>query len=187
MLGLPHLPPLFRDRGLPHQLIVTTGFDTEVERSFAEAGEELDVVFYIAGGRDRGAASPHAAPDGSAVVVEEPNAYAGLSLDVRTVLLKIHGQSTGLPHAQASPSARTTTSTTSRAAAAATVPVTLAARLRRSHLLFLGYTVHDWSLRVFLATSGVTTACLPLLGGASGRRRRRPASYGASETSTSTT
>jgi SIR2-like domain len=31
-----------------------------------------------------------------------------------------------------------------------TVPVTLAARLRRSHLLFLGYAVHDWSLRVFL-------------------------------------
>ena len=26
----------------------------------------------------------------------------------------------------------------------------LAARLRRSHLLFLGYAVDDWSLRVFL-------------------------------------
>jgi hypothetical protein len=34
--------------------------------------------------------------------------------------------------------------------AAATVPVTLGARLRRSHLLFLGYRVGDWSLRVFL-------------------------------------
>jgi hypothetical protein len=30
------------------------------------------------------------------------------------------------------------------------VPVQLAARLRRSHLLFLGYDVDDWSLRVFL-------------------------------------
>jgi hypothetical protein len=28
--------------------------------------------------------------------------------------------------------------------------VQLAARLRRSHLLFLGYAVDDWSLRVFL-------------------------------------
>ena len=34
--------------------------------------------------------------------------------------------------------------------AAGTVPVQLAARLRRSHLLFLGYAVDDWSLRVFL-------------------------------------
>ena len=34
--------------------------------------------------------------------------------------------------------------------AAGTVPVQIAARLRRSHLLFLGYAVDDWSLRVFL-------------------------------------
>ena len=34
--------------------------------------------------------------------------------------------------------------------AAGNVPVQLAARLRRSHLLFLGYAVDDWSLRVFL-------------------------------------
>jgi SIR2-like domain len=30
------------------------------------------------------------------------------------------------------------------------VPVTLAAKLRRSHFLFLGYFLDDWSLRVFL-------------------------------------
>ena len=30
------------------------------------------------------------------------------------------------------------------------VPVTLAAKLRRSHLLFLGYPLHEWSLRVLL-------------------------------------
>ena len=30
------------------------------------------------------------------------------------------------------------------------VPVTLAAKLRRSHILFFGYPVVEWSLRVFL-------------------------------------
>jgi SIR2-like domain len=30
------------------------------------------------------------------------------------------------------------------------LPVTLAARLRRSHFLFLGYQLDEWSLRVFL-------------------------------------
>ena len=33
---------------------------------------------------------------------------------------------------------------------AGVVPVTLVAKLRRSHVLFLGYGVDDWSLRVFL-------------------------------------
>ena len=33
---------------------------------------------------------------------------------------------------------------------AAAVPVSLAARLRRSHFLFLGYTMADWNLRVIL-------------------------------------
>ena len=30
------------------------------------------------------------------------------------------------------------------------MPVTLVARLRRSHFLFLGYPLRDWGLRVFL-------------------------------------
>jgi hypothetical protein len=33
---------------------------------------------------------------------------------------------------------------------ASVVPVTLAAKLRRSHLLFISYPVVEWSLRVFL-------------------------------------
>ena len=70
------------------------------------------------------------------------------------MLLKIHGH---VDHggdaraSRASPSAKTITSTTSPASRPRrTVPVQLAARLRRSHLLFLGYAVDDWSLRVFL-------------------------------------
>ena len=33
---------------------------------------------------------------------------------------------------------------------ASVVPVTLAAKLRRSHFLFLGYGLQEWNLRVFL-------------------------------------
>jgi DNA-binding SARP family transcriptional activator len=148
---LASLPPLLRARGLPYQLIVTTAFDTAVERAFADTDEELDVVSYIAGGRDRGRFL-HTSPDGSAVVVEEPNAYAGLSLDARSVLLKVHG---GVDRRPARESESFAVSEDDHidylaAEAAATIPVILAARLRRSHLLFLGYRVDDWSLRVFL-------------------------------------
>jgi hypothetical protein len=85
--------------------------------------------------------------------VEEPNAYTGLDLDERSVLLKIHG------HVDRSATRELESFAVSEddhidylagVEAAGTVPVQLAARLRRSQLLFLGYEVDDWSLRVFL-------------------------------------
>ena len=71
----------------------------------------------------------------------------------RTVLLKIHGQVDRAPARERESfvvSEDDHIDYLAGADAAGTVPVTLAARLRRSHLLFLGYAVHDWSLRVFL-------------------------------------
>ena len=146
------LPPLLRRRQLPQQLIVSTSFDTGVERAFDAAGEELDIVIYVAAGRDRGKFL-HILPSGEARVVEEPNAYTGLALDERSVLLKIHG------HVDRGGTRERESFAVSEddhidylagVEAAGTVPVQLAARLRRSHLLFLGYAVDDWSLRVFL-------------------------------------
>ena len=50
------------------------------------------------------------------------------------------------------------------------LPVTLAAKLRRSHLLFVAYPVVEWSLRVFLhRVFGRPADQLPLVGGAAGR------------------
>jgi DNA-binding SARP family transcriptional activator len=148
---LASLPPILHERRLPQQLIVTTGFDTAVERAFAAVDEPLDVVSYVAAGRDRGK-FVHFAPDGSAVVVEEPNAYSGFALEERSVLLKIHGQVERGPLRERESFAVSEDDHIDYlvGGAAGTVPVQLAARLRRSHLLFLGYAVDDWSLRVFL-------------------------------------
>jgi DNA-binding SARP family transcriptional activator len=146
------LPPLLRHRSLPQQLIVSTSFDTGVERAFADAGEELDVVVYLASGRDRGKFL-HICPSGESVVVEQPNAYTGLALEQRSVLLKIHGH---VDHGATRELESFAVSEDDHidylagVEAAGTVPVQIAARLRRSHLLFLGYAVDDWSLRVFL-------------------------------------
>jgi hypothetical protein len=146
------VPPLLRSRGLPQQLIVSTSFDTGVERAFEAAGEELDVVIYVASGRDRGKFL-HIAPDGGATVVHEPNAYTGLALEERSALLKIHG------HIDRGETRERESFAVSEddhidylvgGDTAGAIPVQLAARLRRSHLLFLGYAVDDWSLRVFL-------------------------------------
>ena len=146
------LPPLLRRRSLQQQLIVSTSFDAGVERAFAAAGEELDVVVYVASGRDRGKFM-HISPSGESVVVEQPNAYTGLALEERSVLLKIHGH---VDHGATRELESFAVSEDDHidylagVEAAGTVPVQIAARLRRSHLLFLGYAVDDWSLRVFL-------------------------------------
>jgi DNA-binding SARP family transcriptional activator len=147
------LPPLLRERGLPHQLLVTTSYDLALEAAFLEAGEEFDVVSYVAAGPQRGRFC-HIRPDGSGSVVDLPNTYAAeLSLDERTVILKLHGQVDRGPEREWESFVVTEDDYIdylSHSDVAAAVPVGLAAKLRRSHFLFLGYTMADWNLRVVL-------------------------------------
>jgi DNA-binding SARP family transcriptional activator len=147
------LPPLLRERGVPHQLLVTTSYDHALERAFADAGEEFDVVSYLATGRNRGRFC-HIGPDGRGTLIESPNTYATeLDLERRTVILKLHG-GVGPGDAREWESFVVTEDDyidyLAQSEIASVVPVSLAARLRRSHFLFLGYTMEDWNLRVVL-------------------------------------
>jgi DNA-binding SARP family transcriptional activator/class 3 adenylate cyclase len=147
------LPPMLRDRGASHQLIVTTSYDTALEQAFVDAGEEFDVVSYLASGRNRGRFC-HIAPDGSGTLIELPNTYATeLSLERRTVILKVHGQVERTDARQWESFVVTEDDYIGYLAQtelAGAIPVSLAAKLRRSHFLFLGYTMADWTLRVIL-------------------------------------
>jgi DNA-binding SARP family transcriptional activator len=147
------LPPLLRERGMPHQLLVTTSYDLALEAAFLEAGEEFDVVSYIAAGPQRGKFC-HIRPDSTGRVIELPNTYATeLSLEERTVILKLHGQVDRGPAREWESFVVTEDDYIdylSHSDVAAAVPVGLAAKLRRSHFLFLGYTMADWNLRVVL-------------------------------------
>ncbi len=150
---LASLPPVFRARGLPHQLIVSTSYDLSLERAFLDAEEELDVVSYLAVGRNRGKFC-HIAPDGSGRLIEFPNEYTTeLSLERRTILLKLHGQ-VDLGDSRDWESFVVTEDDyidyLAHTDVASVVPVGLAAKLRRSHFLFLGYTMADWNLRLLL-------------------------------------
>jgi DNA-binding SARP family transcriptional activator len=146
------LPPLLRERALPQQLIVTTNYDRALEQAFADAGEDVDVVSYISLGRDRGKFL-HRSAEGDARVIHLPNAYADVPLDSRPVILKIHGEVDRAPARDAESfvvSEDDYIAYLAETGIAGVLPVTLAARLRRSHFLFLGYGLLDWSLRVFL-------------------------------------
>jgi hypothetical protein len=149
---LAELAGLLRARGGSNQLIVTTNFDDVLEQAFTDAGEEFDVVSYLALGPNRGKFL-HVGSDGSAALVEVPNAYADISLERRPVILKIHGGIDRRPDREWESfvvSEDDHIDYLAQAEIAVVLPVTLAAKLRRSHFLFLGYPLHAWSLRVFL-------------------------------------
>jgi DNA-binding SARP family transcriptional activator/class 3 adenylate cyclase len=147
------LPPLFRARHVPHQLIVSTSYDLALERAFLEAGEEFDVVAYLAAGRNRGKFC-HVRPDGTGTLIDVPNEYVTeLSLEERTIILKLHGQvDQGLERAWESfvVTEDDYIDYLAQTEVASVVPVALAAKLRRSHFLFVGYTMADWNLRLLL-------------------------------------
>ncbi len=86
-------------------------------------------------------------------VITTPNAYADVPVDDRAVLLKIHGEVDLEPTRDAESfvvSEDDYIAYLAETGISGVLPVTLAARLRRSHFLFLGYRLVDWSFRVFL-------------------------------------
>jgi DNA-binding SARP family transcriptional activator len=150
---LARLPSLLRERGASHQLIVTTNYDLALEQAFEEAGEELDIVAYVAAGAYRGRFwhRPHGE---SPRPIDIPNQYATeLSLDRRTILLKLHGAVDPRPEREWESFVITEDDYIDylgHSELTAVVPVSLVARLRRSHFLFLGYEMADWNLRLIL-------------------------------------
>jgi DNA-binding SARP family transcriptional activator len=146
------LPAVLRRARAPQQLIVTTHYDRALEHAFDDAGEQYDVVSYISLGRERGKFL-HRTADGASRVIQLPNAYADVPLEQRPVILKIHGEVDRAPARSAESfvvSEDDHIAYLAETGLGGVLPVTLAARLRRSHFLFLGYGLVDWSLRVFL-------------------------------------
>jgi hypothetical protein len=146
------LPAALRAKGYPrpYQLIVTTNYDDVLERAFEQANESYDVVYYEADGEHRGKFW-HRPPNSKAKLIEKPN-ESELSIDKQTVILKIHGAVDRVHPTQDSYVitedhyidylVHTTF--------ANLIPIQLAATLRSSHFLFLGYGLRDWNLRVIL-------------------------------------
>jgi hypothetical protein len=151
---LAYLPSMLR-RNHPeaprYQLIVTTNYDDVLERAFLEQGEPFDLVTYDAEGEYRGKFT-HRPHEGEPVTIHEPNLYRNLTTAKRTVILKIHG---AVDRADESRDSFVITEDhyidyLARTDVSKLFPVTLVGMLRRSHCLFLGYSLRDWNLRVIL-------------------------------------
>jgi hypothetical protein len=131
-------------------LFVTTNYDDLLERAFREADEPYELVTYIAEGNDRGCFR-HTPAEGRPTVIRVPNEYTGLGLEDRPVIIKLHG---AVDRQHQLDSYVITEDHyidyLTRADVGGLFPVKLAAKLRSSHFLFLGYSLRDWNLRVML-------------------------------------
>jgi hypothetical protein len=162
---LARVPARLRERGLErYPLIVTTNYDTALERAFDAAREPFDLAVFMAAGEDKGRFFHIPWWDASGQVpgpIRSPNSYVGFPIDEygelsRTVIVKIHGGA--LHDAPREFRVKHNYCITqddfidflSRSPISSLVPLQILEKLLESHFLFLGYGVRDWSLRVFL-------------------------------------
>ena len=134
----------------PWPMIITTNYDDALEQAYDQVCEPYDVITYFAE-PGRPAYFRHRAPDGRVQVLADPLADAGLAPEERTVILKLHG---GIDRRDPSGDSFVITEDHYISYTADEVfealPATLLAKLHECHLLFLGYGLEDWNLRVFL-------------------------------------
>lgn len=131
-------------------LAVTTNYDDLLEQAFRDEGVEFDLLVYRAE-KVRGWFW-HIKPNGQTVRVDRPNEYEDINLDTRPVIVKIHG---AVDRANRADDSYVITEDDyidylAGADLSNFLPVFVKQELVQSHFLFLGYSLQDWNLRVFL-------------------------------------
>ena len=160
---LAELPGILRGKGsaICGQLILTTNYDDVLERAFGEAEEPVDVVVYET--RRGEQQFVHLTPGRERVPIDDAATYREFALEERSVILKIHGD------VDRDDLQRDTFVVTedhyidylAGEGVRALIPAYLLARVGDRDLLFLGYSMRDWNLRVILrqiwAEQGIST------------------------------
>jgi hypothetical protein len=162
---LADLPGRLRGLGREaYQLVITTNYDTALERAFDAVHEPYDLVVFVATGEHRNqfVHVPWWDPHGrGSRPITVPNEYVDLPIDEdgeleRTVIVKLHGGAADL--GPGFPRLRDNFVITendyigylTQSPVESLIPLQVLNKLRDSHFLFFGYRVRDWSLRVFL-------------------------------------
>jgi len=140
-----------KDAESRNMLIVTTNYDDALEQAFVAAGHPFDLVVYMAKGPNRGKFI-HRQPGEEPVVIDEPNTYRRLSLEMRPVIVKIHGAVVRNDRGEDSYviTEDNYIEYLAQSDVSNIIPAQLMAAMNESHFLFLGYSLKDWNLRVIL-------------------------------------
>ena len=132
-------------------LVVTTNYDTVLERAFTAAGRPFDLVVHPTDRKDIEASIlwwPHGSEEPEIV---PPNRLA-IDLNTTTVIYKMHGTVRQEAHSWDSYviTEDDYIDFLSRMTAQVAVPATFMHHFRSRHFLFLGYGLQDWNFRVLL-------------------------------------
>lgn len=149
-----NLPLILRNKApMPrYPIIITTNYDDLLERAYGEANEPYDLLAYASEGEHRNK-FVHLLPGSSEwIPIDDPNKYLGLRLEQRPVILKMYG---ALERFNAGQDSLVITEDQlinymTRTEISKLIPASLMRELRSSSLLFMGYNLRDWSLRVIL-------------------------------------
>jgi len=148
--------------GHRYQMIVTPKYDVALEKALRQANEAFDVAVYMAPGTGQAGRFVHV-PWGQSPLppIEKPNEYSELPIAAgdhklrRTVIVRINGAvSDQLAGFRWEDNYVITEDHyidyLNGRSAEEVVPAQILAKLKNSSYLFLGYTIGDWRLRVFL-------------------------------------
>lgn len=163
---LARLPRWLRRKGYSdcYQVIITTNYDDVLERAFASSGEPFDLIYYKAVDDERPGEEKtlrgkfiHVPHGGKPTPILDTNSYDQLPIDEnmkvrRTIILKIHGAVSRRSWSQCSfvITEDDYIDYMARIDPSNPLPSMLAAKMRLSSFLFLGYSLSDWNLRVIL-------------------------------------
>jgi hypothetical protein len=135
----------------PPGLIITTNYDDLLERALRSHGVPFDLVCYQAAGKRTGSFLHY--PHGEQpVLIEVPNQYTDVDPEKCLVVLKIHG---AIDRDDETRDSYVITEDDyidylAKVEPSEFLPASVLAYLKRCHLLFLGYSLRDWNLRVIL-------------------------------------
>jgi hypothetical protein len=131
-------------------LILTAAYDDLLERAFREREVPFHLLTYLARG-EHARKFLHHKPDGAAVPIDVPFDYRGLTGNL-PVIVKVSGgiDREGPVHDSFVITEDDYIEQLSLSDVVGLLPLTLAARMRRSPFLFLGFSPRDWNARVLL-------------------------------------
>ncbi len=149
---LARLPAVLRAKGYTPapQFIVTANFDDALERAFQRAHEPYDLLLYS---RQPGAFWHQRHGEDNAQLIKKPNEYVDLPADrnqVSTVIVKIHGAFDRKDETNDSYVITEDNYIEYSSRILSVLPAAFAAALSAPQALFVGYSMRDWHLRVFL-------------------------------------
>ncbi len=156
LASIPAPAKLARDESANYPLIVSTNYDTLMESAYDEAGQPYDLVFFKPEAKMSGLrpAFWHRPPSGDVYRIEPAgaNKCPYPFCEQRPTVLKIHGsvdlqdkkregfvitEDDYIDYIEQEPLEQQ-------------LPQSLRTKLQDNHFLFLGYSLSDWNLRVFL-------------------------------------